>query len=196
MEIKNSEFIKSSTRFEECPKDGLKQFAFIGRSNVGKSSLINMLVNKKDFAKTSSRPGKTMLINHFKINNKLYFVDLPGYGFAKISKTEKDKFAGMISDYLLNAEKLECLFILLDLRLEMQAIDLDFLLWVAEKEIPIAIVFTKTDKLTKNGMINAFKQYEQKLLTLYEFLPDMFITSSLSKAGRKELLKYIDQLNI
>jgi GTP-binding protein len=196
MDIKQSEFLKSSTRAEDCPKDLFKQYAFIGRSNVGKSSLINMLVGKKDFAKTSSKPGKTMLINHFKINNKFYFVDLPGYGYAKLSKSAKEQFAGMISDYLINTESLNCLFVLLDIRLEMQKIDLDFLIWVAEKEIPVALVFTKSDKLSKSGIINAYKKYEQQLLSIYEFVPDVFITSATTQAGKKELLKYIDQLNV
>jgi GTP-binding protein len=196
MEIKTSEFVKSSSRVEEGPKDWLKQYAFIGRSNVGKSSLINMLVGRKDFAKTSSRPGKTMLINHFKLNNNFYFVDLPGYGYAKLSKSAKEQFAGMIADYLLKSEQLQCLFVLLDLRLEMQKNDLDFLIWVAEKEIPVALVFTKSDKLTKSGIVNAYKKYEQQLLGIYEFLPDIFITSATTQAGKKELLKYIDQFNV
>ena len=195
MEIKTAEFTLSSPMVSMCPQDTKPEYAFIGRSNVGKSSLINMLTNNKKLAKTSSTPGKTLLINHFIINREWYSVDLPGYGFAKRSKKEIDKLDQMIRGYILQREQLVNIFVLVDVRLEPQKIDLEFIEWLGLSSIPFAIVFTKADKLTANKARQAVEAYKQKLLETWEELPPVFVTSAEKKEGREEVLQYIDEIN-
>ncbi len=195
MEIKTAAFTLSSPTIEKCPKDTKNEYAFIGRSNVGKSSLINMLCNHKSLAKTSSTPGKTLLINHFIINNEWYLVDLPGYGFAKRSKNVQQKISNMISSYILMRKQLTNVFVLIDIRLAPQAIDLDFINWLGTSGIPFSIVFTKADKLSRTKASESVKKYMEKLSETWEELPPYFVTSSESKAGREELLDYIDNIN-
>lgn len=195
MEIKTAEFTLSSPMVSMCPQDTKPEYAFIGRSNVGKSSLINMLTNNKKLAKTSSTPGKTLLINHFIINREWYLVDLPGYGFAKRSKKEIDKLDQMIRGYILQREQLVNIFVLVDVRLEPQKIDLEFIEWLGLSSIPFAIVFTKADKLTANKARQAVEAYKQKLLETWEELPPVFVTSAEKKEGREEVLQYIDEIN-
>jgi GTP-binding protein len=195
MDITSASFIISNTKLSECPQDGFPEYAFIGRSNVGKSSLINMLTGVKDLAKTSSKPGKTLLINHFLVNQSWYIVDLPGYGFAKISKSMRESVHKMITAYVTKRENLVCLFVLLDSRHEAQDIDLEFLEFLGEKEVPFALVFTKTDKVTQSEVGNNIRKYKQKLLETWEELPPIFITSSEKKRGRQEILQYIEDLN-
>ncbi len=195
MEIKQAEFSLSAPVVSMCPKDTKPEYAFIGRSNVGKSSLINMLTNNKKLAKTSSTPGKTLLINHFIINKEWYLVDLPGYGFAKRSKKEVDKLDQMIRGYILQREQLVNVFVLVDIRLEPQKIDLEFIEWLGVSSIPFAIIFTKADKLTPNKARQAMEAYKKKLLETWEELPPMFITSSEKKDGRDDVLNYIEQIN-
>jgi GTP-binding protein len=195
MEIKEAGFIISNTNFEKCPAPIFPEYAFIGRSNVGKSSLINMLAGKKNLAKTSATPGKTQLINHFLINKKWYLVDLPGYGFAKVSKTAKSTWDKMIWDYLENRKNLLTVFILVDIRLEPQPIDLKFINKVGEKQIPLAIVFTKADKISRQQVIYSVEQYKKTLLKTWAELPLLFITSAEKKSGRDELLGYIEETN-
>ena len=195
MEIKKAEFTLSAPMESMCPKDNKPEYAFIGRSNVGKSSLINMLTNNKKLAKTSATPGKTLLINHFIINNEWYLVDLPGYGFAKRSKKEVAKLEQMISGYILQREQLVNVFLLIDIRLEPQKIDLEFIDWLGLSSIPFAIVFTKADKLTPNKARQAVEAYKKKLLETWEELPPTFVTSSEKKDGRYDVLDYIDQIN-
>ncbi len=178
-----------------CPKDTKPEYAFIGRSNVGKSSIINMLTNNKKLAKTSSTPGKTLLINHFIINKEWYLVDLPGYGYAKRSKKEVDKLDQMIRGYILQREQLVNVFVLVDIRLEPQKIDLEFIEWLGVSSIPFAIVFTKADKLTPNKCRQAMDAYGKKLSETWEELPPMFLTSSEKKDGRDDVLNYIEQIN-
>ena len=195
MEIKKAEFTLSSPMVTMCPKDTKPEYAFIGRSNVGKSSLINMLTNNRKLAKTSSTPGKTLLINHFIINNEWYLVDLPGYGFAKRSKKEVTKLNQMIQGYILQREQLVNVFVLIDVRLEAQKIDLEFIQWLGESSIPFAIVFTKADKLTANKVNANVAAYKKVLSETWEELPPMFVTSSEKKQGRDELLNYIEEIN-
>ena len=195
MEIKKAEFTLSSPMVTMCPKDTKPEYAFIGRSNVGKSSLINMLTNNRKLAKTSSTPGKTLLINHFIINNEWYLVDLPGYGFAKRSKKEVTKLNQMIQGYILQREQLVNVFVLIDVRLEAQKIDLEFIQWLGESSIPFAIVFTKADKLTDNKVNANVAAYKKVLSESWEELPPMFVTSSEKKQGRDELLNYIEEIN-
>ena len=195
MEIKQAEFSLSAPVVSMCPKDTKPEYAFIGRSNVGKSSLINMLTNNKKLAKTSSTPGKTLLINHFIINKEWYLVDLPGYGFAKRSKKEVDKLDQMIRGYILQREQLVNVFVLVDIRLEPQKIDLEFIEWLGVSSIPFAIIFTKADKLTPNKARQAMEAYKKKLLETWEELPPMFVTSSEKKDGRDDVLNYIEQIN-
>ena len=195
MEIKKAEFTLSAPMVSMCPKDIKPEYAFIGRSNVGKSSLINMLTNNKKLAKTSATPGKTLLINHFIINNEWYLVDLPGYGFAKRSKKEIDKLDQMIRGYILQREQLVNVFVLVDVRLEPQKIDLEFIEWLGVSSVPFAIVFTKADKLTANKARQAVEAYKHKLLETWEELPPIFLTSSEKKEGREEVLQYIDDIN-
>jgi GTP-binding protein len=195
MTIKTAEFVISNTDYKRCPSPQMAEYAFIGRSNVGKSSLINALVNNKNLAKTSARPGKTQLINHFLINKTWYLVDLPGYGFAKISKTKRAEFHDMISEYLLNRTNLMCLFVLIDSRHNPQAIDQEFIQWLAENEIPFVLVFTKTDKLGKTVLLKNIEEYKLELLKQWEELPKIFITSAEKKTGLSEIATYIEQLN-
>lgn len=178
-----------------CPKDVKPEYAFIGRSNVGKSSLINMLCNHKNLAKTSSTPGKTLLINHFIINREWYLVDLPGYGYAKRSKTEKARLEQMISGYILQRKQLACVFVLVDVRHEPQQIDLEFINWLGASGIPFAIVFTKADKLSAGKVAGNVEAYKAKLTETWEELPPIFITSSETRVGKEELLGYIDSVN-
>lgn len=195
MEIKKAEFLISSPTLDKCPKDNRIEYAFIGRSNVGKSSLINMLCNHKGLSKTSSTPGKTLLINHFLINDEWYLVDLPGYGFAKRSKKVQADIEKMINTYILQREQLVNLFVLIDVRHEQQKIDRAFIDWLGENEIPFTIVFTKADKLGPvKAKANAVQWMEQ-LRDAWEELPPYFITSSEKRTGRKELLAYIDEIN-
>lgn len=195
MEIKKAEFLISSPTLDKCPKDNRIEYAFIGRSNVGKSSLINMLCNHKGLSKTSSTPGKTLLINHFLINDEWYLVDLPGYGFAKRSKKVQADIEKMINTYILQREQLVNLFVLIDVRHEQQKIDRAFIDWLGENEIPFTIVFTKADKLgTVKAKANA-AQWMEQLKDAWEGLPPYFITSSEKRTGREELLAYIDEIN-
>ena len=195
MEIKQAEFTLSAPMVSMCPKDTKPEYAFIGRSNVGKSSLINMLTNNKRLAKTSSTPGKTLLINHFIINKEWYLVDLPGYGYAKRSKKEVDKLDQMIRGYILQREQLMNVFVLVDIRLDPQKIDLEFIEWLGVSGIPFSIVFTKADKLTPNKCRQAMEAYRQKLQETWEELPPMFLTSAEKKDGRDEVLDYIEKIN-
>lgn len=194
MEIKTAEFTLSAPTVAMCPKDTKPEFAFIGRSNVGKSSLINMLCRNKKLAKTSATPGKTMLINHFIINREWYLVDLPGYGFAKRSKTELKKLDQMIRGYILQREQMVNIFVLIDIRHEAQKIDLEFINWLGESGIPFAIVFTKEDKLTVGQRKANVEAYKLKLAETWEELPPMFITSAEKRTGRDEVLGYIDDV--
>lgn len=195
MEIRNAEFTISSPMVSMCPKDTKPEYAFIGRSNVGKSSLINMLCNNKKLAKTSATPGKTLLINHFIINREWYLVDLPGYGFAKRSKKEIAKLEQMINGYILQREQLVNVFVLVDVRLEAQKIDLEFINWLGSSSVPFAIVFTKADKLTKSKMLANVEAYKKVLGETWEELPPIFITSAEKKIGRDEVLGYIEEIN-
>lgn len=194
MLVKTATFVVSNTDHHACPKDRLPEFAFIGRSNVGKSSLINMLTNHKKLAKTSSTPGKTQLINHFLINEKWYVVDLPGYGYAKVSKSSRREFEKFIADYLLEREPLVNTFVLIDSRLSPQKIDIEFMNWCGEKGIPFSMVFTKIDKLSSSALQKNLSAYKKEMLRAWAELPPVFTTSSESKFGREKLLNYIDTL--
>ena len=194
MTIKSAEYTISSARVQQCPAGDLPEFAFIGRSNVGKSSLINMLTGRSNLAKTSSTPGKTVLINHFLINAQWYLVDLPGYGYAKRGMQQRDELQRMISGYILQREQMMNLFLLIDSRHEPQRIDLEFIEWLGENGIPFSIVFTKADKLSKGKLAANVKDYLDNLSEQWEELPPHFITSSETKQGRDELLDYIDQI--
>ena len=194
MIIKTAEFVISNTDYRKCPQDGKPEYAFIGRSNVGKSSLINMLANRKGLAMTSSTPGKTMLINHFVINDEWYLVDLPGYGYARRGKENRERLRAIIEDYILEREQMTNLFVLVDSRLEPQKIDLEFMEWLGVSGIPFAIVFTKMDKLSATrGALN-IENYKTKLLETWEELPPIFTTSSEKSQGREELLDYIEEI--
>ena len=195
MVITSAEFVISNSRVNKCPTTGLPEYAFIGRSNVGKSSLINMLTGRKGLAMTSQKPGKTQLINHFLINKDWYLVDLPGYGYARLSRDGRDGLRKMIEDYILERTELVCLFVLLDSRLEPQRIDLEFIEWLGEEGIPFALVFTKADKLSKGKLAANIAAYKERLLQQWEELPPLFITSSEERMGRDELLSYIDGIN-
>ena len=195
MEIKKAEFTLSAPMVSMCPADNKPEYAFIGRSNVGKSSLINMLTNNKKLAKTSATPGKTLLINHFIINNDWYLVDLPGYGYAKRSKKEIEKLDQMIRGYILQREQLVNVFVLVDIRLEAQKIDLEFIEWLGLSSVPFAIVFTKADKLSAAKVSASVEAYKKVLLETWEELPPIFITSAEKRQGRDEVLDYIDQIN-
>lgn len=194
MYISTAEFLISNTDVNKCPSGNMPEFAFIGRSNVGKSSLINMLTSKKGLALTSQKPGKTQLINHFMINNNWFLVDLPGYGYARTSKDNRDKLQRIIEDYILERKQLLNLFVLIDCRLEPQKIDLEFMRWLGECAIPFSIVFTKIDKLTKTKLNEKLNIYTNKLLEEWEELPPIFMTSSEKRLGRDELLDYIEQI--
>ncbi|MCI7000717.1 MAG: ribosome biogenesis GTP-binding protein YihA/YsxC [Prevotella sp.] len=195
MDIKSAEFSLSAPMVSMCPNDTKPEYAFIGRSNVGKSSLINMLTNRRKLAKTSATPGKTLLINHFIINKEWYLVDLPGYGYAKRSKKEVAKLDQMIRGYILQREQMVNVFVLVDSRHEPQAIDLEFIDWLGQSGVPFAIVFTKTDKLSGGKVSQNIANYKKKLQETWEELPPMFLTSSESRQGRDELLDYIDSIN-
>lgn len=195
MEIKSAEFIISNTDVAKCPQDNRLEYAFIGRSNVGKSSLINMLTNRKGLAMTSSMPGKTVLINHFLINKEWYLVDLPGYGYAQRGKVGRENIRRIIDSYVLKREALTCLFVLIDSRHEPQKIDLEFMEWLGENGIPFAIVFTKTDKLSRSKCVENINRYKEELLKTWEELPPVFETSSEKKLGRTEILDYIESIN-
>ncbi len=189
-----AEFKGSYPSTDVLPKGDLPEFAFIGRSNVGKSSLINMLCNHRDLAKTSSKPGKTQHIARFLVDGKWYLVDLPGYGYAKVSKESRAKFGALIQDYLLERDHLFCVFVLIDSRLEAQKIDLEFMEWLGESQIPFSIAFTKTDKLKPKELEDNIENYKAKLLETWVELPDIFITSAVDKLGQDEILKFIDKV--
>jgi GTP-binding protein len=195
MEIKTAEFVISNTDVKKCPGDGRPEYAFIGRSNVGKSSLINTLTNRKSLALTSSTPGKTQLINHFLINNEWYLVDLPGYGFAQRGKAGRESIRKIIDRYILYRDTLTCLFLLIDCRHEPRQIDLEFIEFLGENGIPFCIVFTKTDKISKSKLTQNTTDYKSKLLETWEELPPVFFTSSLKKEGKEDILDYIDRIN-
>src|SRR5690606_32158498 len=195
MQIKSATFVISNTDVSKCPNEPLPEYAFIGRSNVGKSSLINMLTERKSLAKTSGRPGKTQLINHFVINDEWYLVDLPGYGYAKASKTSRMKWEKFISEYLTKREELLNVFVLIDCRLEPQQIDLEFMNWCGEKAIPFSMVFTKMDKVSSTVLQKNLAKYKKEMLKYWEELPPVFTTSAESKFGREKLLNYIERIN-
>jgi len=196
MRIKTARFIISNSEVKKCPQSPLPEYAFIGRSNVGKSSLINSLCNQKSLAKTSSRPGKTQLINHFLINENWHLVDLPGYGYARVSKAKKKVFQSFITNYFRERKQLISAFVLIDIRHQPQEIDLKFIEWLGNNEIPFALVFTKADKLKPQAATRNLKQYKEEMLTtLWESLPPIFVTSSLKGTGGDALLAYIDELN-
>ncbi|MCQ2214141.1 MAG: ribosome biogenesis GTP-binding protein YihA/YsxC [Bacteroidaceae bacterium] len=195
MKITTAEFKGSAPRADMCPKTTLPEYAFIGRSNVGKSSLINMLTGHSKLAMTSSTPGKTMLVNHFLINNEWYLVDLPGYGYAQRGKKGMDKLQNLIAHYVLDREQLTCLFVLIDIRLEPQKKDIEFLDFIGENGVPFAIIFTKADKLKRQQVAPTVKKYVDFLQQSWEELPPYFITSSESRMGRDEVLDYIDEIN-
>jgi len=194
MHIKSSEFVISNTSYRKCPEGDKFEFAFIGRSNVGKSSLINMLMQHPDLAKTSAKPGKTLLINHFIVNDEWYMVDLPGYGYARASKEQRDKLRSIIENYILNREQLTNLFVLIDSRLEPQKIDLEFIDWLGENGIPFSIIFTKADKLGPMRLKENIDNYKAKLLESWEELMPIFVTSSEKQTGRDEVLNYIEEI--
>jgi GTP-binding protein len=195
MRIKTAEFVISNTDYRRCPAPEIAEYAFIGRSNVGKSSLINALANHKHLAKTSGKPGKTQLINHFIINKEWYLVDLPGFGYARISKTKRAEFHKMISRYLLHRTNLMCLFVLIDSRHKPQDIDKKFMQWLAEKRIPFVIVFTKIDKLGKVALAKNIDSYKLEMKKEWEELPQFFITSAEKKEGIAEIVNFIEDLN-
>ena len=196
MKIKSADFLMSNSSVEKCPNQPLPEYAFIGRSNVGKSSLINMLTARKSLAKTSGRPGKTQLINHFKINDQWFLVDLPGYGYARVSKKDKKIFQKYITDYFLKREQLVCAFLLIDIRHEAQKIDLEFMQWMGENGVPFSIIFTKADKLKPSAIERNVNNYLDQLLSgAWEEVPKHFVTSSSNGMGREEVLDYIEEIN-
>ena len=195
MEILKAEFVVSNSDVGKCPAPDRHEYAFIGRSNVGKSSLINMLTNRSSLAKTAAKPGKTQLINHFLIDDNWYMVDLPGYGYARTSKSLRGQFEKLIRDYILKRENLICLFVLIDCRLEPQQIDLEFMEWLGENGVPFVMVFTKGDKLSVAQRRKNLEHYQEVMLETWETTPIAFMTSSEKKLGREELLDYIDELN-
>lgn len=195
MQVKSAEFVMSNSDVAKCPKGLLPEYAFIGRSNVGKSSLINMLTSKKSLAKTSGRPGKTQLINHFLINSNWHLVDLPGYGYARVSKSSKKTFQKFITQYFASREQLVSAFVLVDIRHKPQPIDLEFMQWLGEHGVPFSIVFTKADKLKPKAIENHVEAYKQILLETWEDMPNYFITSSSKDLGKDDILDYIHSLN-
>ena len=195
MDIKKSAFTLSAPSIGLCPTDNKIEYAFIGRSNVGKSSLINMLCNHKGLAKTSATPGKTLLINHFIINDSWYLVDLPGYGYARRSRENRDRLRQIIESYILSRQQLTCLFVLLDCRHEAQRIDLEFMEWLGQNGVPFAIIFTKTDKLSRSRLQENLAAYREKMLETWEELPPIMTSSSEKNEGRDEILAYIDEIN-
>jgi GTP-binding protein len=194
MKVNQAQFVTSSSHHNQCPPEQYPEVAFIGRSNVGKSSLINMLTNNKKLAKVSGKPGKTQLINHFLINETWFLVDLPGYGWAKVAKTEKEKWGEMIHDYLTERTNLINIFVLVDSRHEPQAIDVAFINWLGEKRIPFSLIFTKADKQSKNKTQAAIARYKKELKEYWEELPNSFVTSATTQEGRDEVLNYVDQI--
>ena len=195
MNVKKAVFVVSNTDYRKCPSDGLPEYAFIGRSNVGKSSLINMLTGFKGLAKTSERPGKTQLINHFLINDEWYLVDLPGYGYARVSKTSRAEWQKMINAYLINRESLINTFVLVDSRIPPKQIDLDFISFLGRNGVPLAVVFTKVDKQSQSEVARNIKNFKKVLAEEWEDLPRMFMTSSMTGYGKDQLLNYIDEIN-
>ena len=195
MDINSAKFVMSNTDVKKCPQDNKPEYAFIGRSNVGKSSLINMLTGQKGLAMTSATPGKTLLINHFIINDNWYLVDLPGYGYAKRGQKQQAQITQIIEDYVLDREQLTSLFVLVDCRHEPQKIDLEFITWLGENSVPFGIIFTKADKLSHSKLVENIRHYQGILSEQWEELPVSFITSSAKKMGRAEILDYIDSIN-
>ena len=195
MHIKSATFVISNTDVRKCPEGNLPEYAFIGRSNVGKSSLINMLTNHKGLAMTSSTPGKTLLINHFLINEEWYLVDLPGYGFAQRGMAQREQLRQIIESYILGREQLVCLFVLIDCRHPAQKIDLEFMEWLGENGVPFTIIFTKTDKIGRGRLKENIKAYQEAMLGTWEELPPMMCSSSENKEGREEILDYIEEIN-
>jgi len=195
MKIKSAEFVMSNSDVTKCPKDKVPEYAFIGRSNVGKSSLINMLMERKSLAKTSGKPGKTQLINHFIINKNWFLVDLPGYGYARVSKSAKKVFQKFITSYFSKRNQLVSAFVLVDSRHEPQKIDLEFMQWLGEHQIPFSIIFTKADKLSATKLPKQIDLYIKEMLNYWEEMPNYFITSSTSSLGREDVLKYIEKIN-
>lgn len=195
MVIKTAEFVKSSQKWQDCPEPTLPEYAFIGRSNVGKSSLINAMMNHKDLAKTSQTPGKTQLINHFLVNENWFLTDLPGYGYARVSKSLRKDFEKLITNYILNRQNLVNLFVLIDVRHTPQKIDLEFMQWCGESNIPFSIVFTKADKLKAGGADRNVEAYKTELLKTWEDLPNIYVTSAEKKTGTDDILKFISETN-
>ena len=195
MQVKKAEFVISNTDIKKCPIPAMPEYAFIGRSNVGKSSLINMLTNRKSLAKISGKPGKTQLINHYLINDSWYLVDLPGYGYASVSKGQRLEFAKFIKQYLENRENLMCLFVLLDSRLKPQKIDMEFMQWLGEKGIPFIMCFTKQDKLSKSAAAKNLANYKKEMKQMWEEIPPIFLTSSANKKGQDEVLRFVADTN-
>lgn len=196
MKINTAEFVVSNSDVSKCPKEPLPEYAFIGRSNVGKSSLINMLTGRNSLAKTSGRPGKTQLINHFKINENWFLVDLPGYGYARVSKSAKETFQKFITDYFERREQLMCAFVLVDIRHEAQKIDLEFINYLGEAEVPFCIIFTKADKISKSKVQQHVAAYKKKVVENgWEEMPQHFVTSSEAATGREDVLAFIDEVN-
>lgn len=196
MVIRSAKFVSSSPTLEKCPSLDLPEYAFIGRSNVGKSSLINMITGIKTLAKVSQTPGKTQIINHFLINDKWCLVDLPGYGFAKVSKGSRKLFADMITRYILNRENLHCVFVLIDSRLEPQEIDIAFINWLGQNRIAFSLIFTKTDKINTPTLLNNISVYKKEMLNYWEELPEIFCCSAVTRTGRESIIKYIEEINI
>lgn len=195
MVIKTAEFVKSSARWQDCPEPNMPEYAFIGRSNVGKSSLINAILNFKDLAKTSQTPGKTQLINHFIINENWYLTDLPGYGYARVSKSMRKDFEKIITNYILNKTNLVNLFVLVDSRHTPQKIDVEFIEWCGENDVPFSIAFTKSDKMKPAALAENIENYKTELLKTWEELPDIYITSAEKKTGTADILKFISKTN-
>lgn len=195
MLIKTAEFVKSSQRWQDCPEPNLPEYAFIGRSNVGKSSLINAMMNRKDLAKTSQTPGKTQLINHFIVNEEWFLTDLPGYGYAKVSKVQRRDFEKLITNYILNRKNLVNLFVLVDSRHTPQKIDIEFIEWCGENGIPFSIVFTKGDKLKPQAIVRNVEDYKKELLKTWEDLPETYLTSAEKKEGTEQILDFIETTN-
>ena len=194
MKIDTAEFVQSAAKYEQCPSVDSPEFAFIGRSNVGKSSLINMLTGRKQLAKTSGKPGKTQLINHFIINQQWHLVDLPGYGWAKVSKTQRQGWSKMIENYLLQRQQLLNLFVLIDSRIPPQKIDLEFMDWLGMSQIPFSLIFTKVDKQTKNKTQRSIALFKQEMKQTWDELPPMFMSSSIDKTGKEHILEYIENI--
>ena len=193
--IKSARFVISNTDVKKCPNDGKPEYAFIGRSKVGKSSLINMLTGRNKLAMTSATPGKTLLVNHFIVNDEWYLVDLPGYGYSKRSKVQNEQLERIISSYILDREAMTLLFVLIDCRHEPQKIDLEFFQWLGENGVPFSIIFTKADKLTKSTLASNVAAYKARLLEEWEELPPVFVTSSETALGRDEILQYVNDIN-